>query len=162
MKQLMLGSNYSIKVAAREEDDINEIYHLIRESFHHSPLSDISFNHHGMFRLISDFMDPNHIDQMVMILLYHEETLAGFLVAQKNLFLKQLTGKEVASQIVWYVKPEYRTKYSLKLLDAFELWGTLQGCDYLDVAIPKTNKNLKRVYDKRGYQPLEHHYMKEV
>jgi N-acetylglutamate synthase-like GNAT family acetyltransferase len=72
------------------------------------------------------------------------------------------TGKMIASELFWFVDPEYRGFEGIKLLKEFENWAKYD-CDkitmvYLQDLMPDKVKGL---YKKRGYELLETHYIKE-
>ena len=161
MRQATLGSNYVIKVAD-QLDNKDALFALIRESLqNHKGTEALGINTESIFRMIETFIDPAHGDEALLLLLYHKNKLVGYLAGQKNLFLKQLTGKDVATQLVWYVKPNYRSRYSLDLLEAFELWAHLHGCHLVQTASPHSSA-LFDLYNKRGYTQLETYWMKDV
>lgn len=69
----------------------------------------------------------------------------------------------VAMEAFWYVMKEHRGG-GAKLLDAFEAWGKERGAKRITMAYVFTSmpEAVQRIYEKRGYRPLELHSMKEV
>jgi GNAT superfamily N-acetyltransferase len=72
-------------------------------------------------------------------------------------------GRLVATEAFWYVRPECRGG-GLRLLQVFEDWAKARGVSrlmmvHLQNLMPES---LSRLYVRRGYRPLETHYMKEL
>jgi len=160
MKQLTISRNYSLKVAT-PEDNQDAIFALIKEAFEYHSLGIRKVDTASVFRLMAEFEDVRNQNDMVMILMFHKKKLVGFLAGQKNMFMKQLTGKDVASVIVWYVKPAYRNMHSLKLLEAFEMWAKMNMCEAVHSACP-TAEPTDIIYTRKNYKPLEITYRKEL
>lgn len=69
---------------------------------------------------------------------------------------------KVATELVWWVKPEHRGRHSLDLLTMVEYWAKeLQGCQYVCMISLESN-DVGKIYQKRGYTLKEHAYMKEL
>lgn len=69
-----------------------------------------------------------------------------------------LTGGE----LFWWVEPEYRGKLGSQLLDAMEEWVESMGAiSFQMIALEDYKPSLLgKIYEKRGYSPLEHTYLK--
>jgi len=84
-------------------------------------------------------------------------TIGGFCYPDVN------SGLLSATELFWFVLPEQRGK-GLLLLDAFETWAKSKECKRI-IMVHLTDlmpEKVKRIYDKRGYKPIEIHYMKEI
>jgi GNAT superfamily N-acetyltransferase len=97
----------------------------------------------------------------VIFVVEKEKEVVGCLGGLK--FSDPNTGKMIASELFWFVLPDYRGNGSL-LLEAFELWAHQEGCSsiimvYLTDSMP--NK-VRSIYESRGYKAMEIHYIKEV
>jgi GNAT superfamily N-acetyltransferase len=69
----------------------------------------------------------------------------------------------VASELGWYVQPEYRGRQSLKMLGEFEAWARDEAkASYIAMAYTEEMSNLATLYTKLGYQPAEHTYKKAL
>jgi GNAT superfamily N-acetyltransferase len=96
-----------------------------------------------------------------MFLLKDDKKLVGALGCVKRNDLHN--GDLIAIETVWYVHPEYRGG-GLKLLNAFDRWAKEEGCKkkamiHLEDSLPD---KLKKIYEKKGYQLVESHYMAVV
>lgn len=72
-------------------------------------------------------------------------------------------GALVATEMFWYVAPEARGA-GLRLLRDFEAWATDRGAArlimvHLHDLMPEA---LAKLYQRRGYRPVETHYIKEI
>jgi GNAT superfamily N-acetyltransferase len=72
-------------------------------------------------------------------------------------------GLLTAIEIFWFTNPEDRGE-GLRLLDAYEKWAKISGCKrvaiiHLADSFPEV---LSRIYERRGYELIESHYMREV
>lgn len=81
------------------------------------------------------------------------------------LFLDPNNNDLVATELFWYVLPEYRNSVeSVRLLVAFERWA--KEMDARRVSMMHTFgsqvEQLSAIYTRLGYRPLEVHYVKEI
>lgn len=72
-------------------------------------------------------------------------------------------GEMMAIETFWFVAPEHRG-IGLRLLDAFEEWAALNGCDKTAMIhlVDSMPERLERFYLKRGYSLVEKHYIKGI
>ena len=73
------------------------------------------------------------------------------------------SGELVATEFFWFVSPDKRGD-GIKLLREFEKWAKEVGCKkifmvYLMDSMPE---EMKSVYKRYGYKPMEVHYVKEL
>lgn len=68
----------------------------------------------------------------------------------------------IAMELLWWVDPAYRGKTSLKMLGAYEAWACDQGCAYVGMASLAAEPRAARIYERRGYRPVETHFLKEL
>lgn len=75
------------------------------------------------------------------------------------------TGDLTATEMFWYVIPDFRKgTIGLKLLNYFENWAIKEGAKRI-IMVHLNNlqpERLSILYRKKGYLPIEIHYMKEV
>jgi len=98
-----------------------------------------------------------------IFLMEHDGVVCGGIggVAHPNL----LTGKKIAVELFWYVKPEYRVgTWPIRLLREFESWACLAGCVsvnmiHMECSMPETMKN---IYKRLGYGLFETIYNKDL
>lgn len=83
--------------------------------------------------------------------------LGGILFPDPN------SGELWATELFWYVKPEFRGS-GLKLLAEFEAWAKHRGAKRITMVhlINSMPEKLHRIYTMRGYSPVEVHYIKEL
>ena len=95
--------------------------------------------------------------------LWHEDdivgALGGFVFPDVN------DGQLRATEFFWYVLATYRGSGEAQtLVDRFEAWARERGAKFsIMIALEGMHeKALDRYYIRRGYQKLEHSYMKEL
>ena len=66
-----------------------------------------------------------------------------------------------AHETVWFIAEEARGRCSLNMLDAYEAWAKEQGCAVICMASLAVN-DVSRIYTRRGYAPVETHFMKAL
>lgn len=64
-----------------------------------------------------------------------------------------------AKETVWWITPSVRGRWASKMLDAYEAWAREQGCVAAGMASLATN-DVSRLYNRRGYAPVETHFLK--
>lgn len=67
-------------------------------------------------------------------------------------------------EMFWWVNPEHRGRWGMKLLKYFEEMARAAGCAriamaYMDNSMPD---RMKKLYDVMGYRPYEHHVIKNL
>lgn len=110
---------------------------------------------------------PEQLEQLLAIVLEHG---AGFLaetddgqivgmigfIASKQVF----TGAPYASEVVWWMEPEYRGGTAgPRLLVAGEEWATRKGLTSITMIAP-VGTELHAFYARRGYVPVETIFLK--
>jgi GNAT superfamily N-acetyltransferase len=84
----------------------------------------------------------------------------GMLAAVINPFILDMT-KSMATEIAWWVEPEYRDKgLGQELLEGFEIWAAGQGCNLMSMV--GLSDDLGKYYEKSGYKLYERAYIKEI
>ena len=73
------------------------------------------------------------------------------------------TGELVATEMAWFVSPDNRGG-GIRLLAEFEKRAKQVGCKRIIMAhlITEQTKQLEKLYERRGYVPLETHYIKDI
>lgn len=74
-------------------------------------------------------------------------------------------GETELNEMFWYCLEEKRgMKGSIKLMDAFETYGKVIGAKRITMVhlANKTGEKVGRLYGRRGYRPLETHWVKEI
>jgi len=152
-----LGQGYTIKVADAA-DDLTGVLNLISQAHLEGPYANIPFEP-GYVR--DALAQTGEIDKKVLILLLYEGQIVGFLWAVISpSHLSSLM--KIATELFWYVDYDHRGRYSLKLLEAFELWAKMQDCTHANVSNVFSLEKVERLYTKKGYVPVERSYMKAI
>lgn len=71
----------------------------------------------------------------------------------------------VATELLWYVKPEYRRgKYALQMVREFEKWAKAQGCQMISMGNMANNsmETTGKFYQRLGYKLSEQTYFKDL
>lgn len=94
---------------------------------------------------------------------FNEEQLYGAIGG--IIFPDPNTGDLIATEMFWYVMPEFRKgTVGLRLLNYFENWAIKEGAKRIIMVHLNSLQpdRLSMFYKKRGYSPIEIHYIKEV
>ncbi|WP_320202802.1 GNAT family N-acetyltransferase [Agrobacterium rosae] len=67
----------------------------------------------------------------------------------------------IAKETVWFVTPQARGRGAIAMLDAYEAWARSIGCVSAGMASLITN-DVSNIYERRGYSPVETHFMKPL
>lgn len=69
--------------------------------------------------------------------------------------------KLMATEVAWWVEPEYRNQsIGKELLEIFEDWAKFSGCQLITMVA--LDKELGKYYKSRGFKLYEQAYMKEL
>lgn len=95
--------------------------------------------------------------QGMSIGLYYQKELVGFL----NCLVidHPLVEVKMAMEQGWYVRPDHRGKHSTKLIEAYEVWATLNEAKVLQLSHMNTDA-LDKVYEKFGFKLYEKAFIK--
>lgn len=105
-------------------------------------------------QVISDFLSSPKTEKI--IILYEDFGVIAGSVAEMN-----LASSKIATESIWWVEPEKRTKeVGTSLLKAFEYWAKQVGAKYVSMAC--LDEQVGKVYEKLGYTLTERVYLKEI
>jgi len=93
--------------------------------------------------------------------LKEENKIVGLLVgvASEGVYFDDV----LASELGWYVKPEYRGRKSLAMLKDFEIWAKEKAkADFVVMSYTSKMSNLDLLYTKLGYEAIEFTYKKAL
>ena len=95
--------------------------------------------------------------QGMSIGLYYQDELVGFL----NCLVidHPLVEVKMAMEQGWYVRPDHRGKHSTKLIEAYEVWATMNDAKVLQLSHMNTDA-LDKVYEKFGFKLYEKAFIK--
>lgn len=101
------------------------------------------------------------IDGDRLCLIYAPDgTARGALVAYAS--QHQFAPVKVASELMWWVDPEHRGLSAAKMLQAYEDWAAERGCVFASMVSLDGNVAPSKLYERRGYVPIERHFMKRI
>ena len=95
----------------------------------------------------------------VTIGLFYKETLVGFLNCIG--IDHPLIDVKIAFEQGYFVHPDHRGKHSLKLIEAYEDWATMNKMQVIQLMHMNTPQ-LDKIYEKLGYKLYEKAYLKNV
>jgi len=159
MQVYKLAPSTVLRLATK--DDIEEILPLVlagtsEDTPYKAIVMDKEYLKAFIEKLVAD------VRNSVVILLCHEDKIVGFLAGLVSDVHPVFHTSKIATEIFWYVVPEFRGKYSQKLIEAYEEWGRVVGCSYAQIVHFTNTPKLGEVYKSRGYEPLEISYLKEL
>jgi GNAT superfamily N-acetyltransferase len=73
--------------------------------------------------------------------------------------MSPLAPVRVANELVFWIDPPARGRWATSMIRAYEDWARGQGCAMASLATVAT-KSAGRLYERCGYAPAEHHFMK--
>ncbi|MBZ5760284.1 GNAT family N-acetyltransferase [Rhizobium sp. VS19-DR104.2] len=101
------------------------------------------------------------IDEDRLCLVFAPEAIAhGVLVAHAA--AHPFAPIKVASELMWWVDPEHRGLAATKMLNAYEAWARGRRCQFAGMVGLGADPSTSRLYDRRGYAPVERHFMKSL
>lgn len=97
-----------------------------------------------------------------IFVLHHEQQPVGAIGGA--VFPDPNDGDPVATEFFWFVTKEHRGTGGVRLLDTFERWAKGMGARrLLMVHLQNLNPDgLRQFYERRGFQHVESHYLKEI
>jgi GNAT superfamily N-acetyltransferase len=66
---------------------------------------------------------------------------------------------KVASEIIWWIDPDWRGRAAMKMLAAYEQWAVDRGCQYVGMVGLGADPAVSTLYARRGYQAVERHFL---
>ena len=66
----------------------------------------------------------------------------------------------VATELFWWVDPEFRSRKSLALKEAFEYWARRIGAKF--VSMSSLDERVGRFYERSGYRKVENAYLRTL
>ncbi|WOC15432.1 GNAT family N-acetyltransferase [Pseudochrobactrum sp. MP213Fo] len=97
--------------------------------------------------------------QACMLVFEHNGEPQGLLMA--TCFEHPFGAGRYAKETVWYIAACARGRAALQMLDAYEAWALEQNCTAIGMASLISN-DVAKLYERRGYAPIETHYLKSL
>lgn len=143
-----------------KEEDYTSLLRMSRAFAEASPYRDLTVSEEGVQKILSSFLLSDKTEQMVLLASDGDNVfgmIAGYSV--ENYLWKERTVHE----LIWWVDPEHRrTRDSLLLFRAFELWADkIQAKQIVFSDIPEVT-DLGGFYQKKGYRKLETSWVKNL
>ena len=146
----------NLKLASPE--DIPTIVKLVVTFIRQSPYKDEPYDETEITDLVTLLLRDKN--RGIIILLMKDDLPVGFIggMATKMFFNKDL----LATELFWWVDPQYRSRKSLVLKEAFEFWAKRIGAKYISLSSPANDPRVERFYVRSGYENIENAYLKRV
>lgn len=116
--------------------------------------------------------DPGRVREIVAGLVASKKEDAIIILAEDPLPVGVIAGlcspalfsrAKSAAELIFWVNPEARGRTGLILHKTFEKWARQVGCTRTQVvAFEHNNDRVGKFYQRLGYSPVEHTYMKEL
>ena len=151
----------SIRLAT--EKDYDDVLRMSKSFFEASTYNRLTYTSDGIENLFNEYLKSDKTEIIVLVLVNESDEPIGMLVGAKS--VPFFTTEFIASELAWWVDPEYRkTRQSIDLVKAYEVWAKKVGCSVVTMAnIPTLNgEKIGKLYEKLGYFKNEVSYMKEI
>lgn len=88
------------------------------------------------------------------------EPAVGFLIARAGNHV--FAPVKIAQELAWWIDPPFRSAEAARaLLDTYEAWARGQGCALVGLGMfAGADERLPSLYRRRGYAPIEAHYIR--
>ncbi|NTS30662.1 GNAT family N-acetyltransferase [Phyllobacterium sp. BT25] len=129
---------------------------LLAKNFHEASGLPIPFNPPYASILFDQFLTA---PEKICIVL-DRDGVQGVLAAQVG-FLP-IAPVRAATEVIWWIEPEYRGRDALHMLAAYEAWAEEQGCSFVNMVGLGSDPLPAKFYERRGYIAAERHFMKPI
>lgn len=139
-------------------EDMPSLIKLAVTFIRQSPYKDEPYDEDEIRDLLSILLRDRN--KGIVVLLMKDDLPVGFI---GGMLTKMFFSKDpLATEIFWWVDPQYRTRKSLLLKEAFEFWAKRVGAKYISLSSPAQDPRVARFYERTGYIPIENAHMKKV
>lgn len=144
-------------------DHLPDLIEMAEEFHKNSPYAEIEeFNEARVSDVIISCFD-NPTERIVIVLTDETNKAVGMIIAATSLSIFNY-GK-VASEIAWWVSPQYRGKHSIELHKAYEYWAkNVAKCSVIQSALLEDDSvdRVSRYYLRQLFIPVERAFIKKV
>ncbi|WP_426229286.1 GNAT family N-acetyltransferase [Pararhizobium sp. DWP3-4] len=98
--------------------------------------------------------------EMLCLVFEADGQARGILAAQAQAHL--FAPAKMAVELIFWIDPNYRGNNARPMLDAYEGWARERGCVYVNLVGLGGDPLTTRLYERRGYQAVERHFMKSL
>jgi len=139
-------------------DDLDRVVRLAVTFIKQSPYKNEPYDEDDIRELVSLILRDRN--KGVVVFLMNEDVPVGFIggMLTKMLFSKD----QLATELFWWVDPQFRGRKSLSLKEAFEYWAKRVGAKYIAMSSPANDERVSRFYQRTGYENIENAYLKRV
>lgn len=106
----------------------------------------------------SSLFDLHHVSPQACVLVIGDRP-CGLLMA--SWFEHPFGAGRYAKETVWFVTPQARGRGAIRMLDVYEAWARDQGCVAVGMASLVSN-DVSKLYARRGFAPVETHFVKSL
>ena len=129
---------------------------LLAKNFHEASGLPIPFNPAYASILFDQFID----DPERLCLVLDRNGVQGVLAAQSGIL--PIAPVKAATEVIWWIEPDYRGRDAIHMLVAYEAWATDQGCSFVNMVGLGSDPLTAKFYERRGYIAAERHFMKPI
>lgn len=142
-------------------DDIPAILEMAKDLYETSVYKTIKVDYARGRQMLEQFIVEGNENFLVM-LSHDEGTPVGVIAAY--VFKPLFSQERIATEVLLWLKPEYRTTQRGKeLLDAYEYWAKLVGASFVQYGmLSSADPRLARFYERRGASEIEKVYYKDL
>lgn len=145
----------TLKLATAE--DFPYILEMAQKFAAASPYKDFPMEEEKIQELILTLMKDRN--KTIIVLYVHDGKPVGMLAGMSSemIFSREI----IASEVIWWVDPGFRSRKTLALKEAYEYWAKRIGAKYIQMANLDDQK-IERYYERTGYKLTERAYLKVI
>lgn len=145
----------TLKLATTE--DLGAVIDMAMSFAKASPYKDLPMEREKIEELVLALMRDHN--KTIVILYMHGDKPVGMIAGMSSemIFSREI----IASEVIWWVDPGFRSRKTLALKEAYEFWAKRIGAKYIQMANLDDQK-IERYYERTGYTLTERAYLKKV
>lgn len=152
---------YRIRFAT--EEDTTTLFTMCLKFITESPYHEDEVDPEEILEMINSLREGDKKEKILLVAEDENKTPVGMIagVITKHLFNKS----KIANELIWWVDSEHRkSRIGLRLIEAFEFWGSKVKAKKLHTSTLDTNqmKPLERLYRSKKYILTEKNFMKDI
>lgn len=142
-------------------DDVPKILQMSKDLYESSSYKRIAVDYTHARVMLEKFIIEGNKDFLVM--LSHDNGKPVGVIAA-YVFQPLFSSEKVATEVLLWLEPEYRTPSRAKeLLDAYEYWAKLVGAAVAQYGLMSSaDPRLSKFYERRGAEEVERVYYKDL
>lgn len=145
----------TLKLATAE--DVGAVIEMALSFAKASPYKDLPMEREKIEELILSMMKDHN--KTIVVLYMHDGKPVGMIAGMSSemMFSREI----IASEVIWWVEPGFRSRKTLALKEAYEFWAKRIGAKYIQMANLDDQK-IERYYERTGYKLTERAYLKVI